>query len=311
MLHESYRRQVTLLIKMIPLVAEEECFALKGGTAINLFVRNMPRLSVDIDLTYLPVASRPESLASIDAALKRLAQRIRKTVSAAKVTFSETKPENTVVKLIVRQDRTQVKIEVTPVLRGCVYEPELRPVAEAVEEAFGFAEMPVVSFADLYAGKINAALDRQHPRDLFDVRDLLDKEGIGDDLRRAFVVYLVSQNRPLAELLAPTRRPIGDEFLHGFDGMTDREVTLDELLATREEMVASIVGCMPAQHRQFLLSFETGTPDWQLLGVPGAHDLPAVRWRQRNLETLAARERARLVSQLESVFAAAPAYLTA
>jgi predicted nucleotidyltransferase component of viral defense system len=52
---EIYRKQVKLLIRILPFIAEEDCFALKGGTAINLFVRNMPRLSVDIDLTYLPV----------------------------------------------------------------------------------------------------------------------------------------------------------------------------------------------------------------------------------------------------------------
>lgn len=60
---ESYRRQVSLLIKIVPLVAKETVFALKGGTAINLFLRNMPRLSVDIDLTYLPVKDRASARA--------------------------------------------------------------------------------------------------------------------------------------------------------------------------------------------------------------------------------------------------------
>ena len=70
---EAYRRQVTLLVRVLPFVAAETCFALKGGTAINLFVRNMPRVSVDIDLTYLPVADRGTSLRAIDAAMKRIA----------------------------------------------------------------------------------------------------------------------------------------------------------------------------------------------------------------------------------------------
>ena len=65
---EVYRRQVQLLVRTLPLVAQEECFALKGGTAINLFYRNLPRLSVDIDLAYLPLADRAQSLAEIDAA---------------------------------------------------------------------------------------------------------------------------------------------------------------------------------------------------------------------------------------------------
>ena len=184
---DIYKRQVALLIRVLPLVTEEACFALKGGTAINLFVRDLPRLSVDIDLTYLPVAPRPESLADIDAAMKRIAGKIKAVIPDAQIT--ETKTENTVVKLIIRSQGVQIKIEVTPVLRGCVFEPALATVKPAVEEEFGFAEARVVSFADLYAGKIVAALDRQHPRDFFDVRDLLANEGITDDLRQAFIVY--------------------------------------------------------------------------------------------------------------------------
>ncbi len=93
---EIYRRQVALLIRVLPLVTEEACFALKGGTAINLFIRDMPRLSVDIDLTYLPVAPRPQSLADIDAAMKRVAGRIKAILPDAQITEATT--ENTVVK---------------------------------------------------------------------------------------------------------------------------------------------------------------------------------------------------------------------
>ena len=174
---DVYQRQVSLLIRILPLVAAEDCFALKGGTAINLFVRDMPRVSVDIDLTYLPLSSREESLAAIDAAMNRIAMRIRNALSGVRITPIGTKPEKAIIKLLVRHEGAQVEIEVTPVLRGCVYEPELRAVSPSVEDAFGFAEIRVVSLADLYAGKIVAALDRQHPRDLFDVRDLLANEG--------------------------------------------------------------------------------------------------------------------------------------
>jgi predicted nucleotidyltransferase component of viral defense system len=170
---EGYRKQVTLLLKTVPFVAAATSFALKGGTAINLFLRDMPRLSVDIDLTYVPVADRASSLKKIDAAMRRIAKEIERGVRGAKVSASAPKGEKGITKLIVRADDAQIKIEVTPVLRGCVYEPTVRSVSARVEEEFGFAEMPVVRFADLYAGKIVAALDRQHPRDLFDVRDLL------------------------------------------------------------------------------------------------------------------------------------------
>ena len=180
---EEHRRQVSLLLRVMPHIVKEDCFALKGGTAINLFIRNLPRLSVDIDLTYLPVQSRDESLKAIDAALKRIALQLKKALGDARTTVTEMKSEGAVNRLVVRHQGVQIKIEVTPVLRGCVYEPQTRRVSPAVEAAFGFAEMPVVSFSDLYAGKIVAALDRQHPRDLFDVRALLANEGIDDALR--------------------------------------------------------------------------------------------------------------------------------
>jgi len=230
-LSERYRRQVALLIAVMPFVAAEKDFALKGGTAINLFVRDMPRLSVDIDLTYLPVAPRPESLAAIDAAMKRMAAAIRAGLPGVRVTEIVNAREQIVTKLTAQRQDAQIKIEVTPVLRGCVFESRLRTVSPGVEAAFGFAEIQIVSFADLYAGKIMAALDRQHPRDLFDVRDLLAKEGIDDDLRRAFIVYLISHDRPIAEVLVPRRKDIAQEFVQGFEGMTAEPVTLDDLLA--------------------------------------------------------------------------------
>ena len=298
---ERYRRQVALLVRTLPLVAEETCFALKGGTAINLFVRELPRLSVDIDLTYLPVASREESLAEIDAALHRVAERIEEVLAGVRVQTGRVGREHKVNKLFVRDRHVQVKIEVTPVLRGCVYDPVVRAVSSVVEQEFGFAAIRVVSFADLFAGKMVAALDRQHPRDLFDIRQLLANEGIGEQLRTAFIVYLIGHSRPLAELLAPAFRNIAEEFQRGFTGMTEVPVTLDELVRTREELVAESVGRMPDAHRRFLRSFEKGEPEWALLDAPIASALPAVRWRMVNLARLSEMRRRELVTRLEAV----------
>jgi hypothetical protein len=259
----------------------------------------MPRLSVDIDLTYLPVEPRPASLAAIDAALRRIAERVKKNIRGAQIT--ETRFEGRVTKLIIRAEGVQIKIDVTPVMRGCVFEAEVRSVAEAVEEAFGFVEMQLVSFADLYAGKAVATLDRQHPRDLFDARDLLANEGIDDALRQAFVAYMLSHDRPMFEVLAPTRKNIKDLFERDFIGMTDEPITLEELLAAREVFIKDIVGSMPPEHRRFLLSFEKGKPEWDLLGLPHVADLPAVKWRQLNLDKLPAEKRGALVANLERV----------
>jgi predicted nucleotidyltransferase component of viral defense system len=296
---EPYRRQVELLVRTLPAVATEACFALKGGTAINLFVRDLPRLSVDIDLTYLPVEDRATSLAAIDAALARTAERIADAVRGTRVTPSRS-GEGTITKLVVRAADAQIKVEVTPVLRGSVFEPELRPVSPSVEDAFGFAEMRVVSFADLYAGKLVAALDRQHPRDLFDVRDLLANEGLNEALRRAFLIYLISHDRPMHEVLDVRRKSLEGEFARGFAGMTREPVSLNELLAARETLIAEAVRAMPEAHRTFLLAFERGEPDWSALGLDAAARLPAVRWRQHNLDRLAPQQRRDLVTRLET-----------
>lgn len=298
---DTYRQQVALLIRTIPFVAKEEAFALKGGTAINLFVRDMPRLSVDIDLTYLPVEDRTTSLAAIDAAMLRIAERIEAGIPGAKVNPSRSADEKIVTKLIVRAGDVQIKIETTPVLRGTVYDPVVTSVVPTVEDEFGFAEMQVVSFADLYAGKIVAALDRQHPRDLFDLRNQLAHEGIGDELRRAFLVYLISHNRPIAEVLAPTRKPLAEEFARGFVGMTQEPVALADLETAREAIITAMIAEMPDAHRHFLVGFKRGEPDWELLGIPDAQHLPAVLWKQRNLDRLPANKRRELADALEKV----------
>lgn len=295
---DEYRRQVSLLVQMLPFVSEEKCFALKGGTAINLFIRNLPRLSVDVDLMYLPIHDRLESLKEIDASLKRIASTISRGIPNADVRTSQLNTEGTVNKLIVQTRSSQVKIEVTPVLRGCVYEPEQRRVTDAVEAEYGFARAQVVSFADLYAGKIVAALDRQHPRDLFDVRDLLANEGIGEDLRTAFVVYLLSHGRPMHEVLDPRRLDIAQEYERGFDGMTAEPVDLKDLLNTREQMIETMTREMPNEHRQLLVGFISGEPDWSLLGVEGVKNLPAIRWRALNLDKLDKKRRADLANQI-------------
>lgn len=295
---DLYRRQAALLVRVLPHVAQEKAFALKGGTAINLFIRNMPRLSVDIDLTYLPVQERSASLAAIDASMRRIAASLKKDLGA-QITMAVF--EGRVTKLVVRADDVQIKIEVTPVIRGCVFEAQMRDVAPLVEDTFGFAEMQLVSFPDLYAGKAVAGLDRQHPRDLFDWRDLIANEGISDELRRAFLVYMLSHDRPMFEVLAPRPKDISALFARDFDGMTDKPVKIEKLIAAREALIAGMVGSMPETHRTFLLSFERGEPDWKLLGIANAADLPAVKWRQINLNKVTPEKRAALVAELEKV----------
>jgi hypothetical protein len=231
----------------------------------------------------------------------RIADRITAGIKGSKVTPGRLQPEDKVTKLVVRHERVQIKVEVTPVLRGTVYAPKIRAVSPRVEQAFGFAEIQVTSFADLYAGKIVAALDRQHPRDLFDVRDLFAQEGIDDAQRSAFLIYILSHPRPIAELLAPTRRTLDEEYLRGFEGMTEEAVPLDALLAAREALIATMVGGMSESHRAFLLGFKEGNADWTALGSEEAAKLPAVQWQLRNLDRLTSDKRAVLTDRLKRI----------
>lgn len=299
---ERYRQQVELLVRTLPSVAAENVFALKGGTAINLFVRDLPRLSVDIDLTYLPVKPRDESLTEIDETLQRIGKSISETLSDLRVLPSRLAKEGTLNRLIVRSPHAQIKIEVTPVMRGCVFEPTIMAVSEKVEDQFSFAETLVVSRDDLYAGKLVAALDRQHPRDLFDVRDLLANEGISDTLRQAFLVYILSHNRPAAEVLAPRRKDIEQEFQNNFVGMTTAPLRIEDLIAAREQMIEIVVGQMPQEHREFLIGVERGDVRWQLADLQEVAELPAVRWKLSNLDKVSPDRRETFAANLAAIW---------
>ncbi len=295
----QYYKQVQLLLEVLPYVNEEACFALKGGTAINMFVRDMPRLSVDIDLIYLPIEDRASSLQHIGSALERIAKAIEKTLRDTKVHRLEQRGDGTLSKLQVERNGIRIKIETSPVLRGTVKSPAFTMVTPAVEEAFGFAETLVVHHDDLYAGKLCAALDRQHPRDLFDVRGLLDHKGISDSLMDVWIVYLISSSQPLSKLLRPNRIDISHIFKEQFVGMTTEPIALERLLETREELTTLLHQKLTPRHKAFLLSFKRGTPDWGMLPFENIQDLPSIKWKMLNLEKMDQAKRMEALEKLE------------
>lgn len=293
-----YYRQVQLLLQIIPFVAQHDCFALKGGTAINLFVRDFPRLSVDIDLVFLPMMDRQEALQTIKDNLNTLAVNITEQIVHTRVT-SSFQDKADALRLLVERDGVQIKIELSPVLRGTVYEPQIISVCEAVEDEFGFAEIAVVSFEDLYAGKICAALDRQHPRDLFDIKQLLDNEGITDRLRKALLVYIISHPRPITELLKPHFKDISNIYEGEFRNMAEHDIPLAALANAREQLVNIINNELTQEERKFLLSFKSREPDWSLLGLPNIDKLPAVRWKLQNIGKMSPQKHADAYHQLK------------
>lgn len=281
MARDRYVNQVRLLVDIISTVAAEPDFALKGGTAINLFYRDLPRLSVDVDLTFLPIRARAESLADIDAAMGRIGVAGSKI---AGVTFARIAGGGGgATRVLFRRGSATVKVETSPVTRGVVFEPETRRVTAAVEDEFGFAETKIVAFEDLFAGKLHAALDRQHPRDLFDVKLLYENEGLTDDLFRAFLVYVASSNRPPHELLNPNLSPLGDVFEKEFSGMTAEPISIGDLEAVRARLIDDIKSRLKDSAARFLRALVEGAPDFDAIGLSSATALPAVRWKVRNI----------------------------
>jgi len=296
-----FYQQVQLLVQLLPLVAEEVCFALKSGTAINLFVRDLPRLSVDIDLVYLPMNNRDKALDDITRSLSRISKRIADTLTNV-IVFEVFKDKTDALRLIIGRNNVKVKIELSPVLRGTVYEPEILTVCEKVEDEFGYAEMRVVALSDLYAGKICAALDRQHPRDLFDVKYLLENEGITEEIKKAFLVYLISHPRPIAELLNPTLKEIKHLYEGEFAQMEEKDVSLDELELTRKELIRLINTSLTKEDKHFLLSFKNKKPDWRLLNLNGVENLPAVKWKLMNLDEMKKSQHQAAYEKLSALF---------
>lgn len=279
-----YFEQARLLLRYLPTLSVADCFALKGGTAINLFVRDLPRLSVDIDLAYLPLSTREAALAETRDALARMAAQGKRLVPGLQVINAGTANNP---KQIAVTEQARIKIEPNPVLRGTVFPTQVRQLVPAAEALFEMSvSVPVISHADLYAGKLCAALDRQHPRDWFDVRLLLDNEGLDEALRQAFVVYLASHDRPMAELLAPRAKPLRDAFEREFAGMAREPISVEVLEETQATLPGLLRSSLSLNERQFLLSIKRGEPDWSLLPIPHLSELPALRWKLANIETL-------------------------
>jgi predicted nucleotidyltransferase component of viral defense system len=284
-MNQVYLDSARLLTRVAPLVLVDDTFALKGGTAINLFVRDMPRLSVDLDLVF-PDHSLPreEALRRINETIRHSAARLQKQGFQ---THAPVAADSGETKLLVRRGGIEVKIEVNFVMRGAVHPVRMAsPTQNARETLQADIEIPVVSLEDMYGGKLVAAMDRQHPRDLFDVLQLFAHEGITSDIRRAFVVYLASHNRPVHEVLFPSLRDIRQKFEHNFTGMTAEPVELDALLAARERMMRELQHGLSADERRFLLSLVAIEPEWSLLGVPHLEQLPGLRCKVQNLERL-------------------------
>jgi len=294
-------KSAELVLAVLPHVAKELDFALKGGSAINLFVQDLPRLSVDIDLTYLPIEPRNASLTHIGTALGRITESIKRAMPGVKI--QEAKYESRyVVKLFIDYQEIRIKIEPNIVIRGTVFPYEVRELVPHAKTLFELeARIQTLSVADLYGGKLCAALDRQHPRDIFDVKVLIENEGITDDIRRAFVIYLVGHPRPMSELLDPNLQDIRGAYNGEFSGLTRVKVSFEELVAVREEFIALLNRTLNDEERKFFLSIQLGEPQWELMGIAGIENLPAIRWKLLNVGKMGKKKHFEAVGKLKAV----------
>jgi predicted nucleotidyltransferase component of viral defense system len=279
-MNETYKKQVALLIRIMPLVYKITDFAVHGGTAINLFVKNMPRYSVDVDLTYLPIKNREESLQEINIHLIALKQLIEKAIPGIRVIH---KPA--IWKLLCTHGDAMVKIEVNGTKRGIIGEVEDRELCDKAQKEFQMGCVArIVPFSLLYGGKIAAALGRQHPRDLFDYR-YMEIESFAD-VKNGLIFYLLGSDKPLIESLQPNPIDQKQALENQFKGMSDVPFDYADFEATRKDLIEQVNQNLTVVDREFLLSFESGSPDWEKCCAGDLSDFPSIQWKLKNIQTL-------------------------
>jgi predicted nucleotidyltransferase component of viral defense system len=277
---DKYRKQVALLIRIMPSIYKITDFAVHGGTAINLFHRNLPRYSVDIDLTYIPIQNRDLSIASINNYLLDIKKNLEKTIPGIIVIH---KPN--VLKLLCSLADAMVKIEVNGIKRGIIGDPEELRLCEKARSEFSMDCIArTVSYSQLYGGKITAALSRQHPRDLFDCKYMVLNSF--EDVKDGFMLCLLGSDKPFIESLNPHDIDQSDALANQFQGMTETTFSYEDYISTKRNLITLIKNNLTLQDKEFLLSVEMGTPDWGKCYAGDLSKYPSVQWKLLNIAKL-------------------------
>lgn len=282
MIKEEYYNQVQLLLNVLPEIAKEKIFALKGGTAINLFYNNMPRISVDIDLDYILFDKREEAYKNINSAMIRISNNLNKK---GYKTFFKGNPE---LKLFCfNSQNINIKIEPNYVIRGIINPIKSMKICNMLEEKFGYIDIQVLSKSELYGGKICAALDRQHPRDLFDIWYLLKQEkNILEEIKKIFIVYALGHPRNLYELFDPIMKNQELVFNTQFEGMTDNNFSYKNHVDTFKYLYTWLRKSFTEKEKTFLLDFVRLQHNFTDISIQNIEKLPAIQWKIKNLEKL-------------------------
>lgn len=299
-MNAAYVKTVRLLLAVAPTVFKDSPFVLKGGTAINLFVRDMPRLSVDLDLVVADHRlSRDAAFRAISSALESAKQDLARSGCICELGATNAGNE---VKLFIQKNRTRLKVEVNHVFRGTVLPSALRPLVPKAQDAFQTdLALPVLHEDELYGSKLVAAMDRQHPRDLFDVIGMYESGGLTPTMVECFVCYLAGHNRPVHEVLFGNQLDISAAFANEFAGTTDGAVTLGNLLSVRQKLFAELPMALTENHRSFLSGLVRSEPDWTLMKCGHLSEMPAIRWKIDNIAKLKKTNAKKFVAQAESL----------
>lgn len=276
----KYKKQVALLIRIMPSVYKIKEFAVHGGTAINLFHKNMPRYSVDIDLTYIPIEDRNTSLRNINQKLLEVKQSIEKSIPGIMI-----RHKSDIWKLLCTLGDSTVKIEVNGTKRGIIGDTVDMPLCDKARKEFNMGcRARTVSFSQLYGGKITAALSRQHPRDLFDCK-FMELDSFSD-VKDGFMLCLLGSDKPIVESLQPNAIDYTEALENQFQGMSDIHFGNDDYMSARTELLKLVNGSFTQADKEFILSFESGNPDWSKCCAGDLSGYPSVKWKMFNIEKL-------------------------
>jgi len=281
-----YVDTVRLMLGIAPHVFQGALFAMKGGTALNIFLHDMPRLSVDIDLVFVNVrTSRNDALSAIQEELRSLSQRLEPL--GYKSVLLKTKDKDEVKIMVSRDNKISVKIEVNYNFRGTLLPVTPMPIAGKARQLFATdVTVPALAKEELYGGKIVAALDRQHPRDFFDVREMLLRRHLDDRVIDCFVCYLSGHNHTVHDVLFSKDKIMAVTFEQQFEGMTSEPVSLAELEEARRSLRQLLLDGLKDHHKRFLLGLVRLEPDWSLMPFAHLQELPALKWKMQNLAKL-------------------------
>ena len=283
------------MLRLVPLVMDEEVFAVHGGSAINLFVNEMPRYSVDIDLTYIPLDDREKSLKEISSHLETMARKAKRMFRGLHVI-----PNYGTSKLLCEYRGYQVKVEVNQTKRGIVGgELQHLPLCTKAQNEFGmYCEAAIVPMTQLYGGKVAAALSRQHPRDLFDIKHMTIPMTA---IREGLIFCLLGSDRPIHESLSPKLIDQRMAMANQFEGMSDVPFSYTEFEETRERLIRDVRELLTEEDKQFLIGFERAEPVWFGYEFANLKDYPSVKWKSMNLAKLKTKNPDKLKAEAEKL----------